>query len=335
MVRETVDQEAAPALAVADLSVTFAGASGPARVVTDVGFEVSAGETIGLVGESGSGKSVTALSILGLIQEQANAQVSGRVSVNGREFGAATRSLRGLRGRHVGMIFQEPRRSLDPAFSVGSQIAEIARSHLGLARRDAWDRAVAMLDRVGIDDAASRAKDYPHMLSGGMCQRVLIAMALVASPRVLLADEPTTALDVTVQARVLDLLQDLQDEMGLAIVLITHDLSIVASMCRRTAVMYAGQVVEWGDTASLFEKPSHPYTEGLLASLPQRQAGARMGSIPGVVPSPDQWPSGCRFAPRCTYAVERCTEGLPLLEPAGASVARCIRQGELDLGGVE
>jgi oligopeptide/dipeptide ABC transporter ATP-binding protein len=233
------------------------------------------------------------------------------------------------------MIFQEPRRSLDPAFTVGDQIAETARRHLGLSRRAATQRAAAMLDRVGIPDAAKRAREYPHMFSGGMCQRVMIALALVTSPKLLIADEPTTALDPTVQARVLELLRDLQEQFGLAIVFITHDLGVVAEMSDELAVMYAGQVVEQGTTAEIFRRPLHPYTEGLLKSLPQQQGHRdRLVSIRGTVPSPFEWTSGCRFAPRCDYADVGCQENAPEVVTLGERRHRCRRAADVTLVGL-
>jgi peptide/nickel transport system ATP-binding protein len=238
------------------------------------------------------------------------------------------------------MIFQEARRSLDPAFTVGDQIAETARAHLGLSRRDAWRKAVEMLDRVGIGSADRRAREYPHQFSGGMAQRVMLAIALCCSPKVLIADEPTTALDVTVQAQVLDLIRDLQADMGLAVLFISHDLGVVAEMCDRVAVMYAGHIVEQAPALDLFLHPRHPYTAALLESIPNAAVGeGRMAAIPGMVPPAHAWPDGCRFHPRCAHATERCSAEAPALAAAGGTngdgrEARCLRADELALEGV-
>jgi oligopeptide/dipeptide ABC transporter ATP-binding protein len=233
------------------------------------------------------------------------------------------------------MIFQEPIRSLDPAFTVGDQIAEVARVHLGLSRREAWKRAVEMLEVVEISYAAERARDYPHMLSGGMCQRVMIAIALVCRPELLIADEPTTALDVTVQAQILDLLRNLQAEMGVAIVFVTHDLGVVAEMCDRVTVMYSGQIVEEQTGEGLFLHPEHPYTAGLLAAIPDMHiSDQRMRSIPGTVPRPGSWPTGCRFAQRCSHVESICTTGDIALVALKDGTARCVRQPGLTLEGL-
>jgi oligopeptide/dipeptide ABC transporter ATP-binding protein len=323
-------------LTVEGLTVELPTEQGPAMVVEGVDFKLEQGRTLGLVGESGSGKTVTALAVMGLMRSPL-AKVTGIVRYGDRnllELDAA--ALREVQGRHLAMIFQEPRRSLDPAFTVGEQIAEVARRHLKLSRRAARARAVEMLDIVGISQPAKRSREYPHTFSGGMCQRVMLAVALAAEPQVLIADEPTTALDVTVQALVLELLRDLGARMGLAILFITHDLAVVAEMCDAVGVMYAGQVVEYAPVRELFRQPRHPYTEGLLNSLPQLQdrTGA-LGAIPGAVPPPYSWPTGCRFHPRCQYAVEACAVTKPALEVAGSGgSARCIRVGEITLKGL-
>jgi oligopeptide/dipeptide ABC transporter ATP-binding protein len=322
-------------LRVEDLSVAFYGESGPVTVVDHVSFRVRKGETLGLVGESGSGKTVTTQAMMGLIQSHAGT-VGGEVHLAGEELLALRpEALRIMRGQKVGMIFQEPIRSLDPAFTVGDQIAEVARVHLGCSRREAWARAVDMLEVVEISRAAERARDYPHMLSGGMCQRVMIAIALVCRPQLLIADEPTTALDVTVQAQILDLLRNLQAEMGVAIVFVTHDLGVVAEMCDRVAVMYAGQIVEEQAVEGLFLHPRHPYTEGLLAAIPDVHiSDRRMSSIPGTVPRPGAWPTGCRFAQRCSHVEAICTTGDIALVPNGEGAVRCVRQPGLTLEGL-
>jgi oligopeptide/dipeptide ABC transporter ATP-binding protein len=322
-----------PLLRISGLTVDFTTDAGVAHVLSDVNLELARGETLGVVGESGSGKTVTALSILGLL---GRSRTSGRIDFLGRNLlELSPKQLRQVRGKEIAMIFQEPRRSLDPAFTVGIQVAEVARRHLGLSRKDAWRRAVDTLDRVGIPSAEKRAHEYPHTFSGGMCQRVMLALAVVTSPQVLIADEATTALDVTVQARVLDLLRELQDEMGLAMLFITHDLAVVAEMSDHLAVMYGGQVVERGRTADVFRRPNHPYTEGLLASLPQRcEPGDALGSIPGQVPSPHAWPHGCRFAPRCPYAMTECTAAGPDLRAVDGRCVRCVRAEDLKLRGV-
>ena len=326
-----------PLLAVEDLRVSFGTDVGPVTVVDGVTFSIQPGETLALVGESGSGKSVTAMAIIGLLRHSNGRITGGSVRFDGRELTTLPeKQLRTMRGSSISMIFQEPRRSLDPAFSVGSQIAEVAARHLDLSRRDARRRAIEMLDRVGIPAAAQRFGDYPHEFSGGMCQRVMLAMALVANPRLLIADEPTTALDVTVQARVLRLLGDLQQEMGLSILLITHDLGVVAETCDRVAVMYAGQIVEEAAAETLLRSPRHPYSEGLLASLPQfLDPGQRLVAISGSVPIPGSWPQGCRFHPRCDYAVDACREAIPELAlKVDGHHDRCFRADELSLPGV-
>ncbi|HXH87381.1 MAG TPA: ABC transporter ATP-binding protein [Gaiellaceae bacterium] len=311
-------QESGELLRVEDLAVYFETDEGTARAVDGVSFAIGHGETLGLVGESGCGKSVTALSIMRLVA-QAGQIVRGRVLYDGRDLAAISRkAMRRIRGAEIAMIFQEPMSSLNPVFTIGDQIAEAVELHLGVGGREAREHAVAMLERVGIPAAKKRVDEYPHQLSGGMRQRVMIAMALSCRPKLLIADEPTTALDVTVQAQILDLLNELRTEYGMSILLITHDLGVVADVCSRAVVMYAGQVVEQGETGSLFGSPQHPYTEGLLKSIPQ--LGMRneqaLGLIEGRVPSPLHWPGGCRFAARCDYRFEKCAEEPPLFEVA-------------------
>lgn len=324
-------------LDVVGLNVAFRTSEGTVPVVSDVSFELHEGLTLGLVGESGSGKTVTSLALLGLIRPPVG-DVSGSVRIGGRDILALSDAeLRAVRGREIAMIFQEARRSLDPSFTVGSQIASVARRHLGLSRRQAWKRAVEMLDLVQIPGAANRARDYPHQFSGGMCQRVMLAMALSSEPRVLIADEPTTALDVTVQAQVLELLRELQRDLGLSILFITHDLGVVAELCDRVSVMYAGQVVETGPVSGLFRAPRHPYMAGLLGALPQAAtADRRLGGIPGAVPRPSDFPAGCRFGPRCSSAADGCTEQTQTLLPAPTDdhLVRCTRSSQLSLRGI-
>ncbi len=324
-------------LQVTDLSVSFYVERGLVTVVEGLSVRVAPGETLGIVGESGSGKTVSTHAMMGLIPARIG-RVEGSAVLDGRDLLSLRPSeLRAVRGREVGMIFQEPMRSLDPAFTVGDQIAEVARAHLGLSRRAAWDRALEMLDMVEIPRARERARDYPHQMSGGMCQRVMIAMALVCQPKLLVADEPTTALDVTVQAQILDLLRTLRDETGVAILFVTHDLGVVAEMCDRVAVMYAGQVVEERDVSELFFSPCHPYTEGLLGAIADTNIRERrMRAIAGVVPMAGAWLDGCRFRDRCSYAVDECAAPHPpLREVEGGGHSRCVRFEQLTLVGVE
>ncbi len=305
-------------------------------VVRDVSFDVVEGRTLGLVGESGSGKTVSAMALLGLTGATGGRIAAGSVRLDGRELvGMDPAELREVRGRELGMIFQQPMRSLNPAFTVGEQIAETVRRHLRLSRRQAWARAVELLELVRIPEPARRAKDYPHMLSGGMCQRVMIAMALACGPRVLVADEPTTALDVTVQRHVLALLRDLQEQTGIGMVFVSHDLAVIAEMCDAVAVMYAGEIVEQGDVEPVFFTPGHPYTAALLASIPRAANGQELRATPGSVPAPGAWPTGCHFAPRCAHAVpDRCDTAVPALVGEAGQWARCVRVGELALTGV-
>ncbi|MBN2624657.1 MAG: ABC transporter ATP-binding protein, partial [Acidimicrobiales bacterium] len=286
--------------------------------VDGVDLTVRRGEIVGLVGESGSGKSVTALSVMGLVDEPGRV-VGGSIRFDGHDLRqASSAEMRALRGSRIGMIFQQPISSLNPSYRVGFQIAEVYEAHEGLKRADGIERAQEMLARVGIAEPARRARAFPHEISGGQAQRVMIAMALAGNPDLLIADEPTTALDVTIQSQILDLILDLQAEMGMSVVLITHDLGIVAEVCDRVAVMYAGQIVEEADTRTLFRDPLHPYTQGLIGSVPViGQRRDRLAVIPGRVPNLVDLPVGCRFAPRCQARVEheltRCTEALPAL----------------------
>ncbi len=320
---------AGPLLRVRDLTIAFASSRGgaPARAADGVSFEVAAGETLAIVGESGCGKTVTALSILRLIPEPPGyIHPASVVELEGRDLLALpARELRAVRGNRIAMIFQEPATALNPVLAIGDQVAEAAVIHQRLSRREARARAIEMLRLVGIPDPEIRADQYPHELSGGMRQRVMIAMALVCHPQLLIADEPTTALDVTIQEQILELLERLQAELGMAVLLITHDLGVVAGVADRVVVMYAGQVAETATTAELFAHPAHPYTEGLLASVPRLDHPREdLRAIPGQVPDATDWPGGCRFHPRCPHAWDRCRSEAPTLLAAGAGhSARC------------
>jgi oligopeptide/dipeptide ABC transporter ATP-binding protein len=309
-------------LQIEDLQTHFFTAVGTVRAVDGVSYALKAGETLGVVGESGCGKSVTALSILRLVANPPGRIVGGAVRFEGRNLLEVSEpEMERIRGNEISMIFQEPMTSLNPLYTVGKQIAEAVALHQGLNKRDAWDRAVEMLKRVSIPEPERRAHAYPHQLSGGMRQRVMIAMALSCNPKVLIADEPTTALDVTIQAQILDLMRELQETFGTAIILITHDMGVVAENADRVVVMYAGRKVEETDAARLFDNPGHPYTRGLLASIPHLDAAAqsdarraRLNEIKGMVPSLFNLPQGCSFAPRCGLASDRCREVRPPLE---------------------
>jgi peptide/nickel transport system ATP-binding protein/oligopeptide transport system ATP-binding protein len=295
------------ALEVEGLATSFPVEGGRVAVVDGVGLSVARGETLALVGESGCGKSVTALSILRLVPKPGRIE-RGRVRLGGREIqDLPVPEMRRVRGREISMIFQEPQTSLNPVVAVGPQVVEAIRLHERGSRPAARARAVELFERVRIPDAAARLDAYPHELSGGLKQRVMIAMALAARPKVLVADEPTTALDVTIQAQILELLRELQRELGMAILLITHDLGVVNELADRVSVMYAGRIVEEGTRAEVLGGARHPYTQALLRSIPAlAQPGARLAEIPGTVPSPGEWPPGCRFAPRCARAMEVC-----------------------------
>ncbi len=315
-----------PLLEVSNLRTYFHTRAGTFRAVDGVDLSLEPGRTLGVVGESGCGKSVTALSIMRLVDAPGRIEEGSRIRFGGRDLVAAGEDeLRGLRGNEVSMIFQEPMTSLNPVYTVGNQIAEAVGLHQDLSAQAATDRAVEMLRLVGIPAPERRARDYPHHMSGGMRQRVMIAMALSCDPQLLIADEPTTALDVTIQAQILELMGDLRDRLGMAILLITHDLGVVAGMVDEVAVMYAGRVVDRGPVESVFRSPQHPYTEALLRSIPvlgMTQAEP-LQVIQGVVPSPLHWPAGCRFASRCEHAFDRCTAEDPPLLAAGDQVAAC------------
>ncbi len=316
----------APLLELHDLHTFFYTDTGVARSVDGVSFRVNAGETLGVVGESGCGKSVTALSILRLVRPPGRIEAGSEIRFEGRDLlSLGEEEMRRVRGNRIAMVFQEPMTALNPVFTIGDQIAEVARIHAGMSRKEAAAKAVEMLRLVGIPAPEQRADEYPHQLSGGMRQRVVIAMALVMSPALVIADEPTTALDVTIQAQILELLADLTKRLGTSILLITHDLGVVAENCARVVVMYAGEVVEEAATPDLFARAHHPYTEGLLGAMPRVGGHAeRLATIPGTVPPPTAWPDGCRFRERCPYAWERCAAEHPPLYQIGAGhTSRC------------
>ncbi len=318
----------APLLEIRDLGVSFPTGEGETPVVRGVSLTVRRGEIVGLVGESGSGKTLTALATLGLVPAPGRIS-SGSIRLEGRELiGLAESELRSVRGGRIGLVFQEPAAALNPVLRVGTQIVEAIRAHRPASRAEARRRAVELLRRLSLPDAELRLRDYPHQLSGGQRQRVLVAIALAAGPSLLIADEPTTALDVTVQAQVLELFVELRRDLGLGILLITHDLAVVAETCDRVVVLYAGRVVEEGSIREVFEAPAHPYTRGLLASLPRVGHPAPRGglpSIPGQVPSPERLPAGCPFHPRCPEARPECSSREPAWVATGPGRgARCV-----------
>jgi len=316
-----------PLLDVRDLSVVFQrrGAE-PVAAVDGVSFAVEPGQTVGLVGESGCGKSVTSLAIMGLLPRRGN-RVAGEVRFEGADLlKLRPQELRDRRGRDIGMIFQDPLSSLNPVIPLGLQVAEVLERHRGRTRQAALRESRELLDAVGIPDPARRLKEYPHQLSGGMRQRALIAIALACRPRLLIADEPTTALDVTIQAQILTLLKELVDRSGTALMMITHDLGVVAGLCDTVNVLYAGKVVERASRHHLFGDPRHPYTHGLLQSVPRLDAdrGGRLHQIRGSVSDNIPWSEGCAFAPRCPRALDACVEGTPALEPIADRALRCV-----------
>ncbi len=322
-------------LEVRHLRTAFATSRGEVRAVDDVSFTIGQGETLCVVGESGCGKSVTALSILRLISPPGRIS-GGEILFEGRELLTLPESdMRHIRGNDIAMIFQDPMTSLNPVFTVGEQIAEAIRLHRRVSRREAWNQAIEGMRSVAIPGPEVRARSYPHELSGGMRQRIMIAMALACDPKLLIADEPTTALDVTIQAQILDLLGNLRRERNLGLLLITHDLGVVAETADHVAVMYAGQIVEQASVDELFARPRHPYTEGLLRAVPRLSEvntarNRRLETIEGVVPSPLDWPSGCRFAPRCRHEEEACARApIALEELGGERRSRCRRVHEL------
>jgi dipeptide transport system ATP-binding protein len=313
-----------PLLEIEDLHVEFPTQGSVMRAVEGVSLTVEEGEVLGIVGESGSGKSVTMMALMGLIAWPGKVRAKSLRFAGNDLLGLSNKDRRRLVGKDMAMIFQEPTTSLNPCFTIGWQLVEQLRQHSPLDRKSAHRRAIELLEQVGIPAAASRMNDYPHQLSGGMNQRVMIAMAISCNPRLLIADEPTTALDVTIQAQILDLLRDLQKERGMALVLITHNMGVVSEMARRVAVMYAGQVMEERGVHELFATPQHPYTEALLAALPERgPAGHRLATIPGVVPGVFDRPVGCLFAPRCQYATQHSIDARPELRNWQGGKVRC------------
>jgi len=319
-------------LSVSNLRVVFASGQDGLPAVDDIGFDVAEGEVLGIVGESGSGKSVTALSIMGLLPKPPARVAAGSIKFQGQDLlGLTEREMRGIRGRGIGMIFQEPMTSLNPVFPIGDQLMETVRVHERMGATAQRERAIAMLAKVGIAEPERRLSDYPHQLSGGMRQRVMIAMALACNPKLLIADEPTTALDVTIQQQILELLLDLREELGMAIIIITHNMGVVAEMADRVIVMYAGRIVERAPVSELFEQPAHPYTRGLLESIPAlTDERDRLKTIPGTLPNPAALPPGCRFEPRCQWRIAACAAALPpLMLLRDDHESACIRQREL------
>ncbi|MBO6602369.1 MAG: ABC transporter ATP-binding protein [Roseicyclus sp.] len=334
---ETPPSREPPLLEVRDLQTTFDLTKTLSICAVDgVSFDVHAGQTLAIVGESGSGKSVTSLSIMGLLPKDVGRVSGGSIKLAGREITQLSDAeMREIRGKEIGMIFQEPMTSLNPVHTVGQQIAEMVIRHENLSKSKARARAIEMLELVGIPEPARRVDNYPHEMSGGMRQRAMIAMALSCEPRILIADEPTTALDVTIQAQMLELMQDLQQKLGMAIIFITHDLGVVAEVADRVVVMYAAQVVETAGVEDIFRNPRMPYTAGLMNSIPRLGSSInkqRLQAIPGTVPALTSLPAGCRFHPRCAFATDICKAAAPELEQASEShMIRCARWRELDL----
>lgn len=323
-------------LEVTDLEVTFSGDGGKNISVDHVNFHVDQGEVVCIVGESGCGKSVTSLALMALLGRGGQV-TSGRALFEGRDLLAMTENeMDGVRGDRITMIFQDPLSSLNPVFTVGSQMTESVRAHMGLGRKDAWERAAALIERAGLPDARAVMKKYPHLLSGGMRQRVMIAMALSCNPALLIADEPTTALDVTIQAQIMDLILQMRQEIGMAVLLITHDIGLVAQMADRVMVMYAGQVVETAEVLELFDHPAHPYTRALLRSVPdiRDQGDRRLVSIEGMVPERYGKTRGCRFKDRCPFGREQCSGSQEEREVGAGHTVRCMRAGEVMQDGI-
>jgi peptide/nickel transport system ATP-binding protein len=318
-------------LQIRDLRVTFNTQVGELKAVRGIDVDVAPGEILGVVGESGSGKSVSFLAAMGLLPSSAT--ISGSVMLDGKELiGAKRKAIRSVRGKSLAMVFQDPLSALNPVHRVGDQIVEMIQSHQDMNTHDAEKKAVELLEIVGIPQPDERARQYPHEFSGGMRQRVVIAMAIANNPKVLIADEPTTALDVTVQAQILEVIQRVQQTFGTAVVLITHDLGVIARVADSVNVMYAGRNVESGSVQSIFDHPSHPYTRGLLSSLPHEGA-ERLQPITGFPPNMLAPPSGCGFAPRCQFAVDACNAELPTLQPFDDLLTSCIRAADLRIGG--
>jgi peptide/nickel transport system ATP-binding protein len=322
-----------PVLSVRDLRVEFGTAAGTVQAVRGVSFDLYPGETLGVVGESGSGKSVSFLAVMGLLPT--SARITGSAKMGDTELiGADKNVMRSVRGKRMAMIFQDPLSSLNPVHKIGDQIVEMIQAHNDVSKKQAWAQAVDLLGAVGIPQPTQRATQYPHEFSGGMRQRVMIAMSIANDPEVIVADEPTTALDVTVQAQILEVLDKIQRERDTAVAMITHDLGVIARVARRVQVMYAGRIVERSTIDDLFQHPTHPYTTGLLNSLP-RLGQDRLSPIPGAPPNMLAPPSGCAFRPRCLHATEPCGVGIPELVPVGASESACIRAAELIMAAPE
>lgn len=317
-------------LTVKDLKTYFFAGDGPIKAIDGLSFDVFKGMVFGLVGESGCGKSVTALSIMRILPPPGKT-ISGRIIFKGEDLlNKPEAEMRKIRGGEISMIFQEPIVSLNPLFTIGHQIEESIHVHLKINRREAKKRVVELLKSVGMPSPEMRVKDYPHQLSGGMCQRAMIAMAMACEPSLIIADEPTTALDVTIQAQILELLRKIREDLGTSMIMITHDLGIIAETADFIAVMYTGRIVESTDTKTLFRNPRHPYTRGLLDSLPKGKGG-RLVAIPGIVPKPSELPDGCKFSTRCRYVIEECRPSEPLLrEISPGHLVRCIRAEEID-----
>jgi len=315
----------APLLAVENLSISFPGEAGPVRVVDRVSLSIAQGETLALVGESGSGKSMTALAMMRLVPKPGRIEPGTRIAFEGRNLlSLSVPDMRAVRGAGIGMIFQEPMTSLNPVTTVGEQVLEAIELHTKLPRAQARSRVIELFGLVGIPDAKRRFGAYPHQLSGGLKQRVMIAMAMAMRPRLLIADEPTTALDATIRAQILELLRDLSAKTGTAVLLITHDFGVVNEVADRVAVMYAGEIVEEGTRAELLGRPRHPYTQGLLRSIPKAEArGHRLEEIKGAVPRPGHWPTGCRFHPRCPHAFAPCAPAEPKRATVSTTQAAC------------
>lgn len=315
-------------LEVQDLSTSFKTERGWLKAIDGVSFDVYSGEMLGIVGESGCGKSVTSQSILRLYEEKNTTKYSGTVSFDGKNlFDLPEKEMQKIRGQEISMVFQDALSSLNPVFTVGNQIMESLRIHQDMGKKEAKEKAIDLLDQVGIPDPQRRFYQYPFELSGGMRQRVMIAVALACGPRILIADEPTTALDVTIQAQIMDLIVDMNRKLQMGVMLITHDLAVVAETCQRVIVMYLGQIVEEGSVEDIFDRPIHPYTRGLMASVPRLDTGRdeRLYQIKGTVPLLSQIPEGCRFAPRCPYATEECSRKMPELKSFGnGQKARCL-----------
>lgn len=322
-------------LEIKNLNISFSNPDGIVQVVDNMNFYIGAGETLGVVGESGCGKSITALSIMRLIASPP-AVVDGEILFNDKNLLKVSNSeMRKIRGNKISMIFQEPMTSLNPVITIGEQIIEVFRLHQNLSHKESVKKSLEILSMVGIALPERRMKEYPHQLSGGMRQRIMIAMALACNPKLLIADEPTTALDVTIQAQILNLMKKLKQETNTSILLITHDLGVVAEMCSRAIIVYCGRIMEEAPVESLFSNPLHPYTEGLLKSLPKMGVKEKLFVIPGTVPSPSQWPTGCVFNPRCAYASEKCrNQEPPMIKANDGHFVRCWLRINEDKTGV-